>query len=97
MDLGRAQDPICVSRTHSITPELIHRVLLECRVNVVSLDLQVEDCEQAPVGQTNRTEGARTTKGAISDVNPVLVKGLYPRRQTFRCTGSTKKTLQIKL
>lgn len=55
IDLGIAPAPICVSRTYSITPELIYKGLLECRMNVVSLDLQVEDCERAPVMQTNRT------------------------------------------
>lgn len=74
MDLGSAPAPICVSRTYSITPELIYKGLLECRMNVVSLGLQVEDCEQVPVMQTNRTQKARTMKTAISDVNLVLVK-----------------------
>lgn len=36
-DFRRAQAPICVSRTYSITPELIYRGLLECRINVFSL------------------------------------------------------------
>lgn len=55
MDLGRASAAISVSRTYSITPELIYKGLLECRMNAASLDLPVEDCEQVPVMQTNRT------------------------------------------
>lgn len=53
--LGKAQSPICVSRTYSITPELIYKGLLEHRM-IVPVDLQVEDCEKAPVVQTGLKE-----------------------------------------
>lgn len=90
-DLGREQAPISVSRTCGTAPELIYKNLLEHRINAISLDLQVEGCEQASVVQTNRPYRARTTNGVISDVKPVIVKGLYPRRQTLQMHRKPEK------
>lgn len=41
--------------------------------DAVSLDLQAEGCEQAPVVQANRPYRARTANGATLDVKPDTV------------------------
>lgn len=55
-----------------------------CISHALSLDQQVEGCEQASVVQTNRHYKARTTSCVTSDVDLIIGKGLYPGIQTLQ-------------